>query len=157
MAPWALTKTLIGAWWWQVSGWQPATRYWTRGSTSCCVAPSSGRSTASPKSRPVSREAHSALPAGKSAPFKTQRKAMLIRFNRTPRGRHGTEQLLLQRMVCLFNSIFKKVEMKTLFSLGWWLWEPLCSCVWSAACGDPVWLQNGNSVFQISANVFITF
>ena len=73
-----------------MSGWQPVTRSWTRGSTSCCDAPSSGRSTASLKDRPVSGEAYSAPFDGMPDPFRTQRKTASIRFKGTYRGRKGT-------------------------------------------------------------------
>lgn len=98
-APWAMTETLTGAWWWRGSGWRPVTRSWTRGSTSCCGAPSSGRSTASLKDRPASRGACSALFA---APFSTQTRAVvliirrtIIRFKWTYRGRKGACFLLV--------------------------------------------------------------
>lgn len=97
----AVTMTLTRSWWWLVSGWQPVTRSWTHGSTSCCDVPSSGRSTTSLKSRPVSREAHFARSAGKSTPFRTQRKTLLIRV----KGRKEMASISFKGILCQLPAV----------------------------------------------------
>lgn len=118
-----------------MSGWQPVTRSWTRGSIFCCDAPSSGRSTASLEGRPVSREASSFPSAGMSAPFRTQRRAVLIRFKglieedrKTGIYQSSRDSLSLDSGISTeprsqtSGSDFsvKRSQMKIDYSLGWW-------------------------------------